>query len=114
MKDFLEGKGYKLWDSDKNHFGETNRFCKTLYDFYPNCECNDHVSVHINQTTWFMGNGREIEHTGVEINLAHKRQGGEWCNFDIHALTVEQLVKNIDKYESDLLELWTLFYNQGE
>lgn len=111
MKDFLENKGYKLWQTDKDEFGETNKFAKTLKDFQPSCESNNHVSLHITHSIWHNGG---LEHTSFEINLAHERNGGEWCNFDIYALTEEQLKENLSKYESNLLELWTLFYNQGE
>ena len=118
MRDYLEGKGYKLWKTDKDEFGETNKYSKTLKDFQPSCELNEHVSLHITHSIW-RGNdinvgSRNHQHTSVEISLVHERKGNEWCNFDIYALTEEQLMENLDKYENNLLELWTLFYNQSE
>lgn len=111
MKDFLESKGYKLWQSDKDKFGETNKYFKTIKDFQPSCESNSNVSLNITHSIWHNGS---LEHTYFEINLVHERKGSEWCNFNIYSLTEEQLKENIVKYESSLLELWTLFYNQGE
>ena len=114
MRDFLEGKGYKLWQTDKDEFGEIKKYSKTLKDFQPSCELNEHVSLHITHSIWRGSDISNHQHTSVEINLVHERKGGEWCNFDIYALTEEQLKKNLYEYEDILLELWTLFYNQGE
>ena len=118
--ELLENNGYKLWKETKEPDYVKMQFQKRIWDVeelsIPLCLCNGKVLVNIDYSSLtFRNSGYDpVTSESFQISLCHERPNDEWCDFKIYALTEEQIVSKLQKYEKDILAIWKLFYEQGE
>ena len=106
----LEQAGYKLWKTDSDQYGFTQRWQARLdtqdwFD-YPVCQFNDKLFINV-ELYDFDVNG--VYSQSASIYLVHENEAGEWCDIKIYSLTWNELESKLQSLEKKLLNMWAEF-----
>lgn len=107
----LEKHGYRKWKTEpfglNGYVEQWQKRVDTAEDFnYPLCNLNDKLHIDVKFHS-FSINGASYE--SYEMYICAENIDGDWCDIKIYSITQEQLEKNIEKYETKLLNMWSAF-----
>ena len=112
MKEFLESKGYKMWEEKTDYLGDkkfvSRKYQKRVdvlpgWQGVPLCSCNDKLFLNIEESQ--IAGFPE----SYSIGMVHENRYGEWCDFKIYSLTEGQIKEFLGKYENNIKQLWEVF-----
>lgn len=106
---FLKDNGYKMWTTEKTDFdGHVEKWQRRVDladDFqYPLCQCNDKLHININFYSYQLNS--QIKHESYEIFIVGENNDSDWYDIKIYGIKADELVDNLKKYETKLLNMW--------
>lgn len=106
----FESRGYVKWNTDTDGAFTTESFQRRVDtdDGFSSslCQCNGKLLINVKRFEYTI-NG--VKTNSCEIAIIHENQYGTWCDLKIYSLNEDDLMENIEKYESKLIAMWEVF-----
>lgn len=114
---FLVDNNYKLWKQESirnpSHYKVLiNYYQKRIdifedYEKYPLCHCNDKLFINITESVT-EDLISEVVTNSYEIELCAENKKDLWYQFKIYSIDSEDIQKNLNRYEKEILDFWVL------